>query len=100
MDEKVGVFRTGQALQEALGEVRALRTRLAGIHLDDRSWVYNTDLASALELENLLDLAEVVVAGALARTESRGAHARRDFPGRDDEHWLAHTRATAAPSGP
>ncbi len=100
MDEKVGVFRTGQGLQEALDEVRTLRTRAAGIHLDDRTWVYNTDLMSALELENLLDLAEVVAAGALARGESRGAHARRDFPNRDDEHWLAHTRASWTTSGP
>ncbi len=100
MDENVGVFRTGQGLQAALDEVRALRGRLAEIHLDDRSWVYNTDLASALELENLLDLAEVVVGSALARRESRGAHARRDFPNRDDERWLAHTRAHHADAGP
>jgi succinate dehydrogenase / fumarate reductase flavoprotein subunit len=100
MDEKVGVFRTGQGLDEALDEVRRLRDRQAAIHVDDRSWVYNTDLVSALELENLLDLAEVVVLGALAREESRGAHARRDFPNRDDERWLAHTRARHSESGP
>jgi succinate dehydrogenase / fumarate reductase flavoprotein subunit len=100
MDEKVGVFRTAQGLEEATAELRVLRDRSARIHLDDRSWVYNTDLVSALELENLLDIAEVVVAGAMARTESRGAHARRDFPNRDDEHWLAHTRAFHTPSGP
>ncbi len=100
MDEKVGVFRTGTDLQDALDEVRALRARVAGIRLDDRGWVYNTDLVSALELENLLDLAEVVVAGALARTESRGAHARRDFPDRDDARWLAHTRAHYTEAGP
>jgi succinate dehydrogenase / fumarate reductase flavoprotein subunit len=100
MDEKVSVFRTGQGLEEALAEVRALRDRAGHIHLDDRSWIYNTDLVSALELENLLDLAEVVIAGALARTESRGAHARRDYPNRDDERWLAHTRAFHTVSGP
>jgi succinate dehydrogenase / fumarate reductase flavoprotein subunit len=100
MDEKVGVFRTGQGLQEALDEVRQLRAQAAKIRLDDRSWIYNTDLVSALELENLLDLAEVVVCGALARTESRGAHARRDFPDRDDERWLVHTMAYATPQGP
>jgi succinate dehydrogenase / fumarate reductase flavoprotein subunit len=100
MDEHVGVFRTGPGLETALAEVRALRERAGRIHLDDRSWVYNTDLMSALELENLLDLAEVVVMGALARTESRGAHARRDFPNRDDEHWLVHTRAHHTPAGP
>jgi succinate dehydrogenase / fumarate reductase flavoprotein subunit len=100
MDEKVGVFRTGQGLQEALDEVRQLHERLGRIHLDDRGWVYNTDLAAALELENLLDLGEVVTAGALARQESRGAHARRDFPDRDDEHWLVHTRAHSGATGP
>lgn len=100
MDEKVGVFRTGQGLQEALDEVRALRDRAARIHLSDRGWVYNTDLAAALELENMLDLAMVVIAGGLARQESRGAHARRDFPDRDDEHWLRHTRAYWTESGP
>jgi succinate dehydrogenase / fumarate reductase flavoprotein subunit len=100
MDEKVGVFRTGQQLQEALDEIRELRGRSKDIHLHDRSWIYNTDLVSALELDNLLDLAEVVVVGALARTESRGAHARRDFPARDDQRWLAHTRAHYTSAGP
>jgi succinate dehydrogenase / fumarate reductase flavoprotein subunit len=100
MDEEVGVFRTGAGLQEALAGVHELRARAADIRLEDRSWVYNTDLVSALELENLLDLAEVVVTGALARTESRGAHARRDCPARDDEHFLAHTRAHYTADGP
>jgi succinate dehydrogenase / fumarate reductase flavoprotein subunit len=100
MDEEVGVFRDGRGLQEALAEVRTLRERMADIRLDDRGWVYNTDLVAALELENLLDLAEVVVMGALEREESRGAHARRDFPGRDDGRWLVHTRAMWTPSGP
>jgi succinate dehydrogenase / fumarate reductase flavoprotein subunit len=59
----------------------------------DKSPVYNSNLFHALELENLVDLAEVAVAGALARKESRGAHARRDFPTRDDENWLKHTLA-------
>jgi succinate dehydrogenase / fumarate reductase flavoprotein subunit len=100
MDEKVGVFRTDGGLREALGEIRQLRERLGRIYLDDRGWTYNTDLASALELENLLDLGEVVVAGALARQESRGAHARRDYPTRDDERWLVHTRAHHTEAGP
>ncbi|MDR7418521.1 MAG: succinate dehydrogenase/fumarate reductase flavoprotein subunit [Armatimonadota bacterium] len=100
MDEKVGVFRTGPGLEEALAEIHTLREQSSRIHLDDRSWIYNTDLVSALELENLLDLAQVMVAGALARTESRGAHARRDFPSRDDERWLVHTRAHYTPDGP
>ena len=59
-----------------------------------------TDLLSALEVDNLLDLAEVIVTGALARTESRGAHSRRDYPQRDDTNWLKHTLAYYTPTGP
>ena len=61
--------------------------------VNDKGRTYNSNLFHALELENLLDLAEVTVAGALARQESRGAHARRDFATRDDENWLKHTLA-------
>ena len=61
--------------------------------MKDKSRVYNSNLFHALELENLLDLAEITVAGALSRQESRGAHARRDFTTRDDERWLKHTLA-------
>lgn len=100
MDEKVGVFRDEQGLREALQEVRALKERFAHIGLSDRSWIYNTDLVSALELENMLDLAEVVVLGALERRESRGAHARRDYPQRDDQRFLVHTLAYHTPQGP
>lgn len=100
MDEKVGVFRDEAGLREALEEVRTLKERFAHIKLDDRSWVYNTDLVSALELENLLDLAEVTVLGALERRESRGAHARRDYPKRDDERFLVHTLAYHTEKGP
>ncbi len=100
MDEKVGVFRDEAGLREALDEVRTLKQRFQRIKLDDSGWVYNTDLVSALELENLLDLAEVVVVGALARRESRGAHARRDYPARDDQRFLAHTLAYRSEDGP
>ena len=100
MDEKVGVFRDEAGLREALAEVRALKERFAHIKLDDRSWIYNTDLVSALELENMLDLAEVTVLGALERRESRGAHARRDYPKRDDERFLVHTLAYYTDKGP
>ena len=66
----------------------------------DHSPVYNSNLFHALELENLADLAEVTVAGALAREESRGAHARRDFDTRDDAKWLRHTLAWRTDQGP
>jgi succinate dehydrogenase / fumarate reductase flavoprotein subunit len=100
MDAHVAVFRNGADLATALGHVREIRHRAQRAPVLDRSRVYNSNLVHALELENLLDLAEVTVAGALAREESRGAHARRDFPARDDEHWLRHTLAFHAADGP
>jgi succinate dehydrogenase / fumarate reductase, flavoprotein subunit len=99
MDRGVGVYRTGEALAAALASVRSIRERMARAPVQDKSRVYNSNLFHALELENLVDLAEVTVAGAIAREESRGAHARTDFPTRDDERWLKHTLAfrTAGP---
>ena len=61
------------------------------------SRAYNTDLVSALELENMLELAEVMLVGGIARQESRGAHSRLDYPERDDRNWLKHTLAYRAP---
>ncbi len=100
MDAHVGVFRTGDDLETALGRIRELRQRAERAPVRDKSRVYNTNLVHALELANLLDLAEVTVMGALARRESRGAHARRDFPSRDDANWLRHTLAYRSPAGP
>lgn len=93
------VFRTGEGLSEALRGIRDLQ-RTDYLHCEDRSRVYNTNLSHVLEIESMLTVAEVVVAGALARTESRGAHFRRDFPRRDDANWLKHTLATFSPDGP
>jgi succinate dehydrogenase / fumarate reductase flavoprotein subunit len=93
MDRNVGVYRTGERLAEALATIRSLRERSARAPVADKSARYNSNLFHALELVNLLDLAEVTVAGALAREESRGAHARRDFATRDDVKWLRHTLA-------
>jgi succinate dehydrogenase / fumarate reductase flavoprotein subunit len=100
MDRNVAVFRTGEGLASALATVRQLRERTRHAPVTDKGRIYNSNLFHALELENLLDLAEVTVAGGLARQESRGAHARRDFPTRDDEKWLRHTLAFREPSGP
>jgi succinate dehydrogenase / fumarate reductase flavoprotein subunit len=97
MDNYVGVFRKGEDLAKALAEIRTIRTRAAHAPIADRSATYNSNLFHALELDNLLDLAEVTVMGALTREESRGAHARRDFAVRDDEKWLKHTLAWHAP---
>ena len=100
MDRFVAVFRTGEGLQEMADVLPGLRERLGRARLDDRSRTFNTELVSALELEYLLDSAETIVHSALAREESRGAHARTDFPNRDDERYLAHTLAYRQPEGP
>ncbi len=100
MDRWVGVFRNGQDLAKALETVKELKERSRQAPVPDKGMVYNSNLFHALELENLLDLAEVTVAGALAREESRGAHARRDFPTRDDEKWHKHTLAWCTDAGP
>lgn len=93
MDRDVGVFRTGPELAHGLGVVRDIRERAKQAPIADKGALYNSNLFHALELENLIDLAEVTIMGAIAREESRGAHARRDFPTRDDEKWLKHTLA-------
>ena len=100
MDVNVGVLRTGQELSRGLEIIQSLRKRYSNISIDDKSPVYNTNLYHALELGNLLDLAEIMVMGALNRTESRGGHARRDYPERDDANWLKHTLAFRTEHGP
>src|SRR5207249_6570431 len=95
----LGLVRTKDRMTEALAAVRALKSRAARVRLDDRGRVFNTDLITALELGSLVDLAETVVAGALARSESRGAHYRADFPKRDDANWLKHTPGQAQERG-
>jgi succinate dehydrogenase / fumarate reductase flavoprotein subunit len=93
MTENCGVFREAVGLARAHDEITQLRRRYAGARVMDRSRAFNTDLLAALETEHLLTFSEVIVAGAEARTESRGAHFRTDFPRRDDERWLQHTLA-------
>ena len=93
MDTNAQVFRTSESLTQALADVRALRERYADIHVQDKSRQFNLDLLEAVELGFLIDLAEVVVEGALAREESRGGHFREDFPDRDDEKFMRHTMA-------
>lgn len=100
MDIKVGVFRTGPELEEALKKIKEYKQRLSDVQVKDRGRIYNTDLINALEADTVLELSEVVVAGALARTESRGAHSRRDYKQRDDANWLKHTLAYYTPKGP
>ncbi|NIA30286.1 MAG: succinate dehydrogenase/fumarate reductase flavoprotein subunit [Actinobacteria bacterium] len=100
MDQYVGVYRTGEDLSKALEIIKKLKVRYNDIKIADKSRTYNTNLIDALELCNLLDLAEIMVTGALKRTESRGAHARRDHKTRDDDNWLKHTLAFYEKEGP
>jgi succinate dehydrogenase / fumarate reductase flavoprotein subunit len=100
MNTKVWIFRTGDELASALKEVRDLKQRFKNMKVEDKSNSFNQEIASALQLDYMLDLAEVTTAGALARTESRGAHSRRDYPKRDDQNWLKHTLAYYTKDGP
>ena len=94
MTAKVGIFRNGPDLAAAVQKVRELKKRYSGVNVGNGERVFNLALVEALELGSLLDVAECVALGALARTESRGAHSRRDYPKRDDERWLRHTLYT------
>ena len=99
MMDDCSVFRHEQGLKKALEAVRGLQERARNISIDHGGNRYNTDLMDALELRNMLLLAEAIVASALNRTESRGAHSREDYPERDDEHWLKHTLVQRTDSG-
>ncbi len=100
MMDNVGVYRTEELLAAALPRVRELKERYGRVHVDDKGAVFNTDLLEAREVGYLLDCAETTVVSALARKESRGAHAREDFPERDDVNFLQHTLAYRAAGGP
>jgi len=100
MDNNVGVYRTGPQMEEALKKIRELKQRMKRVKVKDNSRIYNTNLVNVIETTNLIELAETIVVGGLARTESRGAHSRRDFPNRDDVNWGKHTLAHYTPDGP
>ena len=99
MDEHVSVFRTEGGMQVALDKVRELKQRFKHVRITDRGKVFNTELLTTWELGNLIDLAEVTTVCALARQESSGAHARDDYPKRDDEKWMKHTLAWVREDG-
>jgi succinate dehydrogenase / fumarate reductase, flavoprotein subunit len=99
MFDEAFVVRTGDGLRKAAGVIRGLKERYARAGIQDRSRTFNTDLMEAIELGFMLDCAELVTAGALAREESRGGHYRSDFPARDDVNWLKHTLAYLEPEG-
>jgi succinate dehydrogenase / fumarate reductase flavoprotein subunit len=100
LTQKVGMFRSGTDLEEALKQIRKLRERFSRLRPISVDKVFNLDLIRAFEVEAMLELAEIITASALARKESRGAHVRLDFPQRDDEHFLKHTLAYYTPTGP
>jgi succinate dehydrogenase / fumarate reductase flavoprotein subunit len=94
MQRHCAVFRDGPLLEEGLGKLdEVVESMRADLGITDRSMIFNTDLAEAIELDNMLAQASVSLHSAIGRTESRGAHAREDFPKRNDENWLKHTLA-------
>ena len=93
MDMNAQVYRTEETLTQALADIKALQARYKNVAISDKGRRYNTDLLEAIELGFLLDLAETLIVGALARKESRGGHAREDFQTRDDENFMKHTMA-------
>ncbi|GIV64286.1 MAG: FAD-dependent oxidoreductase [Chloroflexota bacterium] len=93
MMDDVGVFRTEEGLKQAVEKVRELRERYKQVRVSDGGKIFNTELLNTWELGCLLDAALVTAVSALERKESRGAHAREDYPRRDDENWLKHTLA-------
>ncbi|ESQ16247.1 MAG TPA: succinate dehydrogenase flavoprotein subunit [Chromatiaceae bacterium] len=99
MADKAGIYRDGKGLAEAVNDIEELQHRYKRLAVKDRNTVFNTDMLAALELRNMLALAELIALGALQRTESRGAHSREDYPERDDQNWLKHTMATLGADG-
>jgi succinate dehydrogenase / fumarate reductase, flavoprotein subunit len=93
MTDKVGVFRNGTDMEEAIDKIRELKERYLNVKVDDTGKVFNTDVLEIFELGCMIDLADVTAQAALRRTETRGGHAREDFDKRDDANWLNHSLA-------
>ena len=91
MQKHAAVFRTGESMQEGVDKLKEVQESFKDVSVTDRSLIWNTDLIETLELDNLLSQAAVTIEGALNREESRGGHAREDFPDRDDDKWHKHS---------
>ena len=91
MEDGVGIYRTGASLTKAATALRTLQERFRNVAIDDHSQTFNTERISAVELGFMLDVAEAIANAAVTREESRGAHQRTDFPGRNDGKYLAHS---------
>jgi succinate dehydrogenase / fumarate reductase flavoprotein subunit len=100
MNEKAWIYRTGDLLESGLKEIRQLKQRFKKIKVHDKSRPFNTGMLNALQLDFMLDLAEITMVSALPRRESRGAHSRTDYPKRDDQNWLKHSLAYCTKEGP
>ncbi|MEV6386774.1 fumarate reductase (quinol) flavoprotein subunit [Nocardia xishanensis] len=99
LETSAGIYRDGDSLAKGADKVRELRDRFGRAGLDDHSRAFNTELVAVLELSCMLEVAECIIACALAREESRGAHQRTDFPARNDERFLAHSMIHRQPDG-
>jgi fumarate reductase flavoprotein subunit len=99
MEAGAGIYRDERTLRTAIDRIRELKQRYAAAVIDDHSRTFNTELIATLELSGMLDVAECIVASALRREESRGAHQRTDFPDRDDDRYLAHSLIHRQPDG-
>ncbi len=99
MFDKMGIFRSGTGMEEALKAVRELKERYKHVSVTDTGKIFNMELINVWELGNLLDLAEMTTVSAIARTESRGGHSREDYPDRDDKNWLKHSLAWVRQDG-
>jgi succinate dehydrogenase / fumarate reductase flavoprotein subunit len=99
MTEYCGVFRTESIMREGIAKLKEIQQQYSQIRLDDKGKLWNTEIIEALELRSLMIVGELILTSALNRQESRGSHAREDYPDRDDSNFLKHTLAYYSPAG-